>query len=344
MFHLISRHLCRHGGAPTADLAELEAGGNGQGRPGSAGPNGSPCGVMSVDVEEWFHILSSSAVPKWQDWSSLESRSDINVNRLLDLLHDHQVRATFFWLGWMAERHKPLLQRCAEAGHEIASHGYHHVLPCEAGPAGFREDIKRAREVLEDATGRPIQGFRTAGFGVQGENEWAFEVIKEAGYEYDSSVFPAYHRRGCLHHWQTKPYWIPTQAGRLLEIPLSALDVLGYKLCLFGGGYLRLAPQWMMRWGVRRLHKAGTPLIAYIHPREVDPDQPRLPLSALRRFRCYVNLGTTVPKLTWLCKNCTFVPMREMAGELLSSCPAVQEAHPPMADANPLYRPQSQTI
>jgi polysaccharide deacetylase family protein (PEP-CTERM system associated) len=297
--------------------------------------------AFSVDVEEWFHILRSAAAPRREDWSALESRSDANVNRLLDLLHEHKVRATFFWLGWMAEKHNLLLRRCSEAGHEIASHGYHHVLPREVGPAGFKEDIERARKVLEDLVGRPIHGFRTPGFGVHGETEWAFEVIKEAGYEYDSSVFPPYHNHRCFHHWQAQPYWIPTRAGRLVEIPLSTVDFLGHKLFLFGGGYLRLAPQRLIQWGVRQLHRAGVPLIVYIHPREVDPQQPRLPLSALRRFRCYVNLDSTVPKLAWLCRSCAFVPMMEMARELLDPCPAVEKARLLAADSR--YDPQSQT-
>jgi polysaccharide deacetylase family protein (PEP-CTERM system associated) len=297
--------------------------------------------AFSVDVEEWFHILRSATAPRREDWSALESRSDANVNRLLDLLHEHGVRATFFWLGWMAEEHKLLLRRCSEAGHEIASHGYHHVLPWDVGPVGFKEDIERARKVLEDLAGRSIHGFRTAGFGVHGETEWAFEVIKEAGYEYDSSVFPSYHSRRCIHHWQAGPYWISTKAGRLVEIPLSAVSLLGYKLFLFGGGYLRLAPQRLIQWGVRQLHRGGAPLIVYVHPREVDPQQPRLPLSALRRFRCYVNLGSTMPKLAWLCRSCTFVPMMEMARELLDPCPAVEKARLLASDSR--YDPQSQT-
>ncbi len=339
-----SRYPCIHEGTPASVLAAQNPGENGQRRHYSAGPGVSLHDVMSVDVEEWFHILSSAIVPQREAWASLESRSEANMNRLLELLHGHRVRATFFWLGWMAKKHPLLLRRCLEAGHEIASHGYNHVLPAEAGPVGFREDIVRARKVLEDATGRPVQGFRTAGFGVHGATEWAFEVIREAGYEYDSSVFPSYHGRRCPHHWQKGPYWISTCAGRLVEIPLSAVSVLGCKLFLFGGGYLRLAPQRLIQWGVRQLHRAGAPLIVYVHPREIDSEQPRLPLPALRRFRCYVNLDSTMPKLVWLCQNCTFVPMAEMAGELLDPCPAVADAQLLVADHDPLYQPHTQPI
>ncbi len=334
-----SRHPCTHEGIQASASGPPNPDEKGRRRPGSSGPSASLRGVMSVDVEEWFHILSSAVAPRPAEWASLESRSDANVNRLLDLLHDHQIQATFFWLGWMAEQHKSLLRRCSEAGHEIASHGYSHVLPRDAGPAGFKADIERAKIVLEDTTGRPIQGFRTAGFGVHGATEWAFDVIKEAGYEYDSSVFPSYHSRRCIHHWQKGPYWISTRAGRLVEIPLSAVNVLGYKLFLFGGGYLRLAPHRLIRWGARQLHEAGAPLIVYVHPREIDPAQPRLPLSALRRFRCYVNLDSTVAKLTWLCRNCTFVPMRDMAGELLNLASAAETRRLVGADRHDHYDP-----
>jgi polysaccharide deacetylase family protein (PEP-CTERM system associated) len=294
--------------------------------------------VLSVDVEEWLHILNIPGTPKCEDWSSLEGRADANVNRLLDLLQEHEVRATFFWLGWMAERHPTLLRRCVAAGHEIASHSYSHVRPQDVGPAGFKDDIERAKKVLEDVTGRPVRGFRAAGFSIHGETEWAFEVIKAAGYEYDSSVFPAYHSPCCVHHWQVGPYWIATKAGRLIEVPLSAVSLLGYKLFLFGGGYLRLSPQWLIQWGVRRLHKAGMPLIVYVHPREIDPQQPHLPLPALRRFRCYVNLHSTLPKLTWLCRHCAFVPMVEMVGALLEPGLTGAEAPLPVAHSGPGYR------
>jgi polysaccharide deacetylase family protein (PEP-CTERM system associated) len=212
------------------------------------------------------------------------------------------------------------------------------------GPSGFKEDIEHAKKVLEDATGRPVRGFRTAGFGIHGATEWAFEVIKEAGYEYDSSVFPSYHSRRCIHHWQSGPYWIPTRAGRLIEIPLSAVSLFGCQLFLFGGGYLRLAPKRLIQWGVRRLHKAGTPLIVYVHPREIDPQQPRLPLPALRRFRCYVNLHSTLPKLTWLCRNCAFVPMVEMVGEFLDPRLTAGGARLPVVRVSPTCHPPASTV
>jgi len=300
--------------------------------------------AFSVDVEEWFHILSSPIAPKREEWSSLESRSGANVNRLLELLHDHDIRATFFWLGWMAERHPALLRRCSEAGHEIASHGYNHVLPREVGPAVFKEDIERAKRVLEDATGRPVRGFRVAGFGINGKTEWAFETIREAGYEYDSSVFPSYHSRRCIHRRQSKPYVIPTGAGPLVEIPISAIDVLGCKLFLFGGGYLRLAPRRLIQWGIKRLRDCGSPLIVYVHPREIDPGQPRLSLPLVRRFKCYVNLDSTMSKLVWLCTNCKFVPMIEMAGELLHDNSAVCKDRSPADCQLPHVESQPQTI
>lgn len=275
--------------------------------------------VLTIDVEDWYHILGSPCVPPMEEWASQECRIERNVSRLLELLESHNVRATCFWLGWVAERHKGLLRKCQQAGHEIGSHGYGHVLAWQVGHGSFREDVARANAVLEDITGQAVSGFRAAGFGVTDETRWVFEVIKEVGHEYDASVFPAARGHGGMTQSPLGPYVIETQAGPLPEVPMSAVEVLGRRFCLFGGGYLRLAPRWLIRWGINRLHAAGQPLIVYAHPREVDPDHPRLPLPLMRRFKCYVNLKSTVPKLEWLCREYKFCTMRELAEQVLRS-------------------------
>jgi polysaccharide deacetylase family protein (PEP-CTERM system associated) len=299
--------------------------------PAGKAASGPPAAVMTVDVEDWFHILDSPVVPGIEDWAGLESRVERNTERVLDLFEGSNTRATFFWLGWLAQRHKALVRRCQQAGHEIASHGYGHVLAGQVGRDGFRSDVIRAKGILEDITGRAVAGLRAPGFGVTNGTGWVFDEIRRAGHRYDSSVFPGSHAHGGLDRAHDGPHVIPTRAGRLVECPTSVVSVLGRRLALFGGGYLRLAPAWLIRWGIRRLRAASRPLVVYVHPREIDPRQPRLPLRLTRRFKCYVNLRTTMPKLKWLCREHEFRPMCELAERTGSSRPAVPAAKPQAA-------------
>ena len=281
--------------------------------------NGTLHSCLTIDVEDWFHILDSPAVPGFERWPFLESRIEKNLEELLDVLDSFSVKVTFFWLGWLAERHKDLVRMCRDAGHEIASHGYAHVLPYEVGPGIFKEDITLAKNILENIIGDQIRGFRAAGFGITKKAPWAFDVIKQAGYQYDSSVFPASRGHGGIADAPLTPYFIETQNGHLLEIPMSIVEIFGRRTSLFGGGYLRLANKLMIKWGINKLRAAGRPLIVYLHPREIDPAQPHLPLSIPRQFKCYVNLNTTLPKLKWLCKNYTLYTMLEMVENYIRS-------------------------
>ncbi|MEJ2702233.1 MAG: DUF3473 domain-containing protein [Sedimentisphaerales bacterium] len=281
--------------------------------------NGKLLSCLTVDVEDWFHILDSPGVPSIERWSSLESRIERNLERMLELLDSLSVKVTLFWLGWLAERHKDLVRKCQDAGHEIASHGYAHVLAYKVGTEAFRRDIVDARVVLEDITGERVRGLRSAGFGITAKAYWAFDVIKEAGYEYDSSVFPASRGHGGIPGSPLRPYFIETRSGHLLEIPMSVVKILGHRTSLFGGGYLRLANKLTIRWGIDKLRAAQQPLIIYIHPRELDPEHPRLPLSLFRQFKCYVNLNTTLPKLKWLCQSYSFCTMLQMVEDYVKS-------------------------
>ena len=282
-------------------------------------PKGKLHSCLTIDVEDWFHILDSPAVPGIERWPFLESRIERNLEELLAVLDSFSVKVTFFWLGWLAERHKDLVHMCHDAGHEIASHGYAHVLAYEVGPGIFKEDITLAKNILENITGDQVRGFRAAGFGITEKAPWAFDVIKGAGYQYDSSVFPASRGHGGIADAPLTPYFIETRCGHLLEIPMSIVEILGRRTSLFGGGYLRLANKLMIKWGIDKLQAAGRPLIVYLHPREIDPAQPHLPLSMLRQFKCYVNLNTTLPKLKWLCKNYSLFTMLEMVENYIRS-------------------------
>jgi len=274
---------------------------------------GEVLNAFSCELEDWFHILASDKVPRMKDWSKLTLFAERNIERLLQLFEDTGTRATFFCLGWMAERMPHLVRACRRAGHEIGSHGYAHVLACEVGPKVFRQDVVRSKKILEDITGEEVTGFRSAGFGVRNESRWVFDIVASAGFKYDASVFPAHHGHGGLSGAEPRPHVMKTKYGSLIEVPVSTIRVLNYRFCLFGGGYLRLSPLWAIRWGVRRLRSEEQPLILYVHPREIDPDHPRLPLGSWRKFKCYVNLRSTMKKLKWLCENSKFTTMGAIA-------------------------------
>ena len=315
-------------------------------------PNSQLRSCLTVDVEDWYHVLDSPDAPPLTSWSSLESRIEKNVEALLALLETYSVKVTFFWLGWLAERHPALVRRCHNAGHEIASHGYDHVLAYEVGPKAFRQDIVRAKALLEDMIAEPVRGFRAPGFGITNKAAWAFDVIREAGHKYDSSVFPASRGHGGIPDSLLGLYFIETRSGHLLEIPMSIVEVFGRRTSFFGGGYLRLASRRMIKWGIDRLQAARQPLIVYVHPREIDPDQPRLPLSLMRQFKCYVNLDSTLPKLKWLCSSYRFYTMLEMVESYVRSfyleskmIPVMRLAHNQAASkSRPAPREQSDRL
>lgn len=269
--------------------------------------------AFSCELEDWFHILASDKAPRLEDWSKLTLFAERSIERLLQLFEDTGTRATFFCLGWMAERMPHLVRACQRAGHEIGSHGYGHVLAYDVGPKAFQEDVVRSKKILEDITGEEVAGFRSAGFCVKKNNKWVFDIVAAAGFKYDASVFPARHGHGGLSNAEPRPHVIKTNYGPLIEVPASTVRVLNYRFCLFGGGYLRISPLWAIRWGVRRLRSEGQPLILYVHPREIDPDHPRLPLGSWRKFKCYVNLRSTMEKLKWLCEHSKFTTMRAVA-------------------------------
>ncbi len=272
--------------------------------------------AFSCELEDWFHILGSAKTPRIEDWPGLPLRAEKSVDRLLELLEKNNARATFFCLGWMAERMPDVVRRCHQAGHEIGSHGYGHILAYEAGPRAFLDDVVHSKKILEDLTGEEVVGFRSPGFSVKDDSRWVFDVVAEAGYKYDASVFPARHGHGGLRSANPSPHRVRTRGGELVEIPMSTVALLGRRICLFGGGYLRIAPLSLIRWGANRLHRAGQPLIVYIHPREIDPSHPRLPLAPARRFKCYVNLSSTMPKLKWLCEHYRFTTMKTIAAQV----------------------------
>jgi polysaccharide deacetylase family protein (PEP-CTERM system associated) len=250
--------------------------------------------ILSVDVEDWFHILDVASEPPLETWHTLETRVEKNFRRLLELFAQHHARATCFFLGWVGERFPHLVREAVSGGHEIASHGYAHKLVYRMTCAEFQADAQRSKKILEDISGAPVAGYRSAGFSVTEKTAWFFEALTAAGYQYDSSVFPAARSHGGMPTARREPHHI--KAG-LIEFPMTVTDLLGQPLCFFGGGYLRLFPYALIHRMARRVLAEGRPVIYYIHPREIDPAHPRLPMSAARRFKSYVNLRSTEAKL-----------------------------------------------
>jgi polysaccharide deacetylase family protein (PEP-CTERM system associated) len=264
--------------------------------PAGAGRAGSPQrrrpNALSIDVEDYFHVSAFADRFSRADWETLPQRLEPAMAKLLGLLDAHAVRATFFVLGWVAERYPGLVAEIVDAGHELASHGYAHVRVSAQTPEAFRRDVARTKALLEDLGGVAVAGYRAASFSITEDVLWAFEVLAEEGYRYSSSVYPIRHDHYGLPRAPRFPYSPRGEAG-VLEIPLSTVRVLGRNLPAAGGGYFRLAPFVFSRWALRRLNEAeGRPAAFYLHPWELDPEQPRLAGLALKtRFRHYTNLG-----------------------------------------------------
>jgi len=259
--------------------------------------------IFSIDVEDWFNLSGTGAEPPPSEWDRLESRLERNFHGLLELLAEGGATATCFVVGYFGKRFPQLIREAVAAGHEIAAHGYFHRLIYEMSPTGFYQDALATRKLLEDVSGAAVRGFRAPAFSVTERTPWFFEKLVEAGYRYDSSVFPAPHQTGGLAGGALAPYTVPTAAGALAEFPITTVRVLGQPMCFFGGGYLRLFPYPVIRAMGRKAQSEGRPIIFYVHPREIDPDQPRLPMSRRRRFTCYVNLETTRPKIRHILRD-----------------------------------------
>ena len=248
--------------------------------------------AFTVDVEEWFHVLDTDLAPAPATWNEQTVRVDRNTRVLLDQLDAAGVRGTFFTLGWIGERHPDLVREVARRGHEVACHGHEHVLAFRVGQKAFREDARRAKRVLEDVVGTEVAGYRAGGFSITPETPWAFDELAEAGFRYDSSVFPARRGHGGFPGGLQVPHRILTPGGGgLVEFPIAPAGIGPWQLPYSGGGYLRFFPSLLVRACARRSLARGVPVNIYVHPREVDPGQPRLPLPWKRRFMTYVNIG-----------------------------------------------------
>jgi polysaccharide deacetylase family protein (PEP-CTERM system associated) len=289
---------------------------------------------LSFDVEEHFQVSGFASPMRRRHWDTFESRVERNTERILGLLDKRNVKATFFVLGWVAERQPNLVKRIARDGHEIGSHGYAHELITAQTPNLFREDIRRAKVVLEDIIGLPVLGYRAPTFTITAETSWALPILVEEGYRYDSSIFPIVHDRYGMPGAIATCHEIATSAGPLWEIPLSTAKIAGYRIPIAGGGYFRLFPYTLLRWLLRRVEGTGQPLVIYLHPWELDPAQPRMSGSLLSQFRHYVNLEKTERRLSFLLDDFSFGPLSDLLSEIraaTSSAPSKSECRVPSA-------------
>lgn len=270
--------------------------------------------AMSVDVEDYFHVAALSEAIARDQWDEMSARVGHSTRRLLDLFDATATKATFFTLGWVAERHPDLVREIHQRGHEVACHGYSHRLVYEQSPAEFRDETLRSKQLLEDLVGEAVLGYRAASYSITGQSLWALDILAEAGFRYDSSIFPVRHDLYGLPGAPRFPHVLKTPGGaELVEFPPTTARVLGQNLPAAGGGYFRLYPYALSRWLMRRVNERdGHPAIFYLHPWEVDPDQPRVNASWRSRFRHYNNLHKCEERLGRLLREFRFAPARDV--------------------------------
>lgn len=304
--------------------------------------------ILTIDVEDYFQVHAFSNIIKYENWGNYGCRVEHNTDRLLEILgHSirdsqsgirNQTKATFFVLGWMAERYPDLVRRIQKEGHEVACHGYAHKLVYTQTKEEFREDTRKTKIILENITGSEVIGYRAPSFSITHKSQWAFEVLIEEGFKYDSSIFPIRHdfygfptaprfpflvSSRFSSHVEFSPHLTSNAPKTLIEFPISTVRLFGQNLPISGGGYFRLFPYPLIRKGLRSVNeKEGKPFIFYLHPWEIDPDQPRVNNIPLRsKFRHYVKLDKTESKLKKLLEDFQFSSIRDVMERNFSTAP-----------------------
>ena len=260
-----------------------------------------PTNGLSVDVEDWFQVGAFENVIERGSWSSLNDRVEANCDAILQMFADADVQATFFTLGWVAKRHPRLMQRIVAEGHELASHGWDHARVFRLGRESFSADLEKSRKTLEDASGRPITGYRAPSFSIDRRTPWAYMILAEQGFAYSSSVAPIAHDH---YGWRDAPRFAfrPLPWSDLIEIPVTTATFAGRRLAAGGGGFFRVLPYGFSRWAIRQVNgRERRPAVFYFHPWEIDPDQPRVANAPLKsKLRHYTNLDAMAGKLRQL--------------------------------------------
>jgi polysaccharide deacetylase family protein (PEP-CTERM system associated) len=268
---------------------------------------GKMVNAMSVDVEDYFQVSAFDAIVSRAGWDSFDTRVVANTERLLGIFDAARVRATFFVLGWVADRFPSLVRQIASMGHEVASHGYHHQLVYMLTPRQFREDIRAAKVAIENAMGGPVLGFRAPSYSIIESSLWTLDILIEEGYVYDASIFPIHHDRYGIPKAPRHAHVLTRPNGALVEMPGSTVRIAGVNVPIAGGAYFRLMPYAWTRWGIGQVNRVERkPVIFYLHPWELDPDQPRFRVSASTRLRHYTGLDSTAGRLERLLRDFQF--------------------------------------
>ncbi|MFT5288056.1 MAG: polysaccharide deacetylase family protein (PEP-CTERM system associated) [Planctomycetota bacterium] len=274
-----------------------------------------PLHALSFDVEEFFQVANLRHRFEESDWDETPSRLDIGMDAILGALDRHDSKATFFFLGWVAERRPDLVRRCVDGGHEVASHGYRHLFLGDLGPEGLDKDLAKTEEVLVAAGAPSPKGFRASTFTLTRETFWAVDILIKRGYAYDSSIHPVRHPTYGIPDFEPDISTIKTAAGSIVEFPVATYPFRGRNLPMGGGGYFRLLPGVVTRAALSSLEKKGRHASIYLHPWEFDPKQPRQPAPLLKRFRHYVGLKRTLPRMERLLERFRFGTMAEVLRE-----------------------------
>ena len=275
--------------------------------------------ALTIDVEDYFQVSAFERHVRRDEWDQYPLRVEGNTSRILDMLDEFGVKATFFVLGWVAERCPNLVREINRCGHEIACHGFDHELIYRIGPEKFRKDVHRAKTVLEDISGEKVYGYRAPSYSITGKSLWALDILVEEGFSYDSSIFPIIHDIYGIPGGKRFIHEIETQGGNIIEFPISTFPLkigcLHTRLPIAGGGYLRLFPAPLIGRAINYINiRERQPAVVYFHPWEIDPNQPRISARLKSRFRHYLNLDRMEAKIRFLLNNIKFSPMRDILG------------------------------
>ena len=269
--------------------------------------------ALTVDVEDYYQVEAFSQVVRREDWPKWESRVEKNTNLLLEMFARHNVKATFFTLGYVAETHPELVRQIANDGHEVACHSYHHRLIYHQTPEEFRQDVRNSKQLLEDIIGVPVIGYRAPTYSITEKSLWALDILIEEGFKYDSSIFPTRHDRYGIPDAERFPHVLHRPAGEIIEFPPSTVQFGSTNIPISGGGYFRLLPYSLFKLGWQTLHRRESkPAIFFLHPWEVDPEQPVVPGTKLNIWRHRVNLKRTEGRLNQLLNDFSFAPVRQV--------------------------------
>jgi len=294
-----------------SDASDLRPGARGS---GTIGSKAAVTNAFTIDVEDYYHVSAlASAIPR-DTWSDRDSRVTASTDRILAMLDEKRIKGTFFVLGWVADKVPQLVKRIASLGHEVACHGYSHELIYRQTPGVFAEETKRSKSLLEDLTGMPVIGYRAASFSITPRSRWALDTLIEQGFMYDSSIFPVRHDRYGMPGADRAPGYVHAPSGgRIAEFPMSTAAFGPVRVPVSGGGYFRLLPYWFTRSGLRSINERdGMPFTFYLHPWEIDVDQPKVDVGFVSRFRHYTNLSKCEARLRRLLTDFNFTTMRNV--------------------------------